>query len=153
MNLQLYMLIPITFWKEADHPRLEKSLVLKKKSNYVNRMALAVKSPPANEGDQRDSGSIPGSGRSPRGGYGNPVQYSWLGNIKDRGTWQAMVHGVTRVNPKGRIRSNLICKHMCGHTFTHTHTHTHLGRVVWPLSSVQSLSRVPLFATPWATAH
>ena len=83
-----------------------------------------VKNPPANAGDRRDSGSIPGSGRSPRGGYGNPVQYFCLGNLKDRGTWQAMVHGFTKT-PKGRIRSNLICKHMCGHAHVHTHTHTH----------------------------
>ena len=40
-----------------------------------------------------DSGSIPGSGRSARGGNGNPNQYSCLGNPMDRGSWQAMVHG------------------------------------------------------------
>ena len=41
-------------------------------------------------------GSIPGSGRSPGKGNGNPLQYSCLGNPKDRGAWQAMVHGVTK---------------------------------------------------------
>ena len=47
-------------------------------------------------GDIRDMGSIPGSGRSPGGGYGNPLQYSGLENPKDRGAWQAMVHRVAK---------------------------------------------------------
>ena len=42
-------------------------------------------------------GLIPGSGRSPGEGNGNPLQYSCLENSMDRGTWQATVHGVTRV--------------------------------------------------------
>ena len=52
-----------------------------------------VKNPPANAGD---AGSIPGSGRSPGGGNGNPLQYSCLENSMDRGAWQATVHGVTK---------------------------------------------------------
>jgi len=44
-----------------------------------------------------DLGSIPGSGRSPGEGNGNPLQYSSLENPMDRGAWQATVHGVTRV--------------------------------------------------------
>ena len=43
-------------------------------------MALLVKNPPANAGDIRDTGSIPGLGRSPGGGHGNPLQYSYLEN-------------------------------------------------------------------------
>ena len=50
-----------------------------------------VKNPPANEGD---AGSIPGSGRSPGAGNGNPLQCSCLENSMDRGAWQATVHGV-----------------------------------------------------------
>ena len=50
---------------------------------------------PANAGDIRDSGLIPGSGRCPGGGYGNPLQYSCLENPMDKGAWQATVHGVT----------------------------------------------------------
>ena len=42
-----------------------------------------------------DPGSIPGSGKSPGGGNGNPLQYSCLENSMDRGAWQATVHGVT----------------------------------------------------------
>ena len=46
---------------------------------------------------QVDRGSITGSGRSPGGGHGNPLQSSCLENPMDRGAWQATVHGVTRV--------------------------------------------------------
>ena len=53
-----------------------------------------VKNSPANAGDVRDAGSIPGLGRSPREGNGNPLQYSCLKNSIDRGAWQATVHGV-----------------------------------------------------------
>ena len=55
-----------------------------------------VKNPPANAGDVGDTGSIPGSGRSPGGGPGNPLQYSCLENSMDRGDLQATVHGVTK---------------------------------------------------------
>ena len=51
-----------------------------------------VKNPPAIAGDTRDAGSIPGSGRSPREGNGNPFQYSCLENSMDRRVWQATVH-------------------------------------------------------------
>ena len=57
-------------------------------------MALVVKNLPANARDTWDAGSIPGSGRSPGGGHGNPFQYSCLENPIDRGAWQATVHGV-----------------------------------------------------------
>ena len=56
------------------------------------RMALLVKSPPANAGDVRDAGLIPGSGRSLGGGHGNQCQYSCLENPMDRGAWWAIVH-------------------------------------------------------------
>ena len=48
-----------------------------------------VKNSPANAGDLRDMGSIPGSGRSSGGGHGNPLQYSYLENPMDRGAQQA----------------------------------------------------------------
>ena len=59
-------------------------------------MALVVENPPANVGDIRDLGLIPGSGRSPRGGSGNPLQYSCLENPLDKGAWWATVHGITK---------------------------------------------------------
>ena len=55
-----------------------------------------LKNLPANAGDIRDAGSIPGSGRSPGGGHGNLLQYSHLKNLMDRGTWQAMIHRVAK---------------------------------------------------------
>ena len=54
-----------------------------------------VKNPPVNPGDRRDMGSIPELGRSPGGGHGNPLQYSFLENPMDRGAWRAIVHRVT----------------------------------------------------------
>ena len=55
-----------------------------------------IKNPPVNAGDPRDTGLIPGLGRSPREGNGNPLQYSCLGNPMDRGAWRATVHGVAK---------------------------------------------------------
>ena len=54
----------------------------------VTQVALVVKNPPANAGDIRDTGSIPGWGRSPGGGRGNPLQYSCREKPMDRGAWR-----------------------------------------------------------------
>ena len=59
-------------------------------------MSLAVKNPPANAGDERDEGSIPGLGRSPGGGNGNQLQYSYHNNPIDREAWWTTVHGVAK---------------------------------------------------------
>ena len=68
-----------------------------------------IKNLPANAGDVRDSGLIPGPGRSPGGGHGNLLQYSCLENPMDRGAWWATVHGVTwRV---GRVGSDVAQMH------------------------------------------
>ena len=60
-------------------------------------MAQTVKNPPANAGDIGDMGSLPGSGRSPGEGNGNPLQYVCLENSMDKGAWQATLHGLQRV--------------------------------------------------------
>ena len=60
------------------------------------QVALVVENPPANVGNIRDVGSIPGSGRSPGGEHGNPLQYSCLENSMDRGGWQPTVPWVTK---------------------------------------------------------
>ena len=57
-------------------------------------MMLVVKNLSANAGDLRDVGSIPGSGGSPGGGHGNPLQYSYLEN--PTGAWRAMVHSISK---------------------------------------------------------
>ena len=51
---------------------------------YASQVALVVRNPPANAGDVRDKGSVPGSGRSPVAGHGNPPQYSCLESPMDR---------------------------------------------------------------------
>ena len=56
-----------------------------------NNHGSVIKNPPASTGD---AGSIPGSGRSPGEGNGNPLQYSCLENPMDKGVWRAKVHGV-----------------------------------------------------------
>ena len=66
-----------------------------------------VKNPPANAGDTRDMDLIPGSGRSPGGRNGNPIQYTCLENPMDRGGWWGAVHGVAESG-----------------TTEHDHTHT-----------------------------
>ena len=55
-----------------------------------------VKNPPANTGDIRDAGSIPGLGRSPGREHGNPLQYSCLENRMDRGAWRTRVDEVAK---------------------------------------------------------
>ena len=60
------------------------------------QVALVVKNLPANTGDLREEGSIPGLGRSPGEGHGNPIQYSCLENPMDRIVWWGMVHRVAK---------------------------------------------------------
>ena len=63
--------------------------------NTGTAVALVVKNLPASAGDLKETGSIPGSGRSPEG-HGSPLQYSCLENPMDRGACQATVHGVAK---------------------------------------------------------
>ena len=65
-------------------------------ATWDSQVALVVKNPPASAGDVRDMGSVPGLGRSPGGGNGNPLQSSCLENPMDRGTCGATVHGVAK---------------------------------------------------------
>ena len=62
----------------------------------ASQVALVVKKPPADAGDVRDVSLIPELGRSPRGGQGNRLQNSSLGNPMDRGYRHAAVNGVTK---------------------------------------------------------
>ena len=75
----------------------------------------SLKNPPARAGDIKETGLIPGSGRSPGGGNGNPLQYSRLENPLHKGAWWATVRRVAK--------SQTQLKQL--HTHTHTHTHTH----------------------------
>ena len=79
---------------------------------WASQVALVVKNLPANAGDIRDAGSIPGWGRSPGGGHGNQLQYPCLENPMDRGAWRATVHGVTKSQTRLKQR--------------HTHSYTYI---------------------------
>ena len=73
----------------------------------LSQVVLVVKNLPANAGDVRDTGSIPESGRSPRGGHGNSFQYYCLENPTDRGAWRVMVHRVAKSQTSlKRLRSS-----------------------------------------------
>ena len=76
---------------------------------------LSLKDSVCNAGTTGDMGSIPGLGRSPAGGHGNPLQYSSLESPMDTGAWQATVHRITK--------SETWLKWCSIHTHTHTHTH------------------------------
>ena len=74
--------------------------VLLKKAKPISLVAPSVKNMPAMQEttcSTGDPGSSPRSGRSPGGGNGNPLQYSYLENAMDRGAWWAIVHGIARV--------------------------------------------------------
>ena len=89
-----------------------KCVVFSYSCNSRGKVALVVKKLPANIGDIRDKVSIPGSGRCHAGGHENPFQYTCLGNPRDRRSWWATVHGVTK---SWTQLSNL--------------AHTHIGRL------------------------
>ena len=61
-----------------------------------SQVVLVVNNLPVNVGDVKDMGSNPGSGKSPGGGCGNPLQYSCLKNPMNRGAWWSAVHIVTK---------------------------------------------------------
>ena len=76
-------------------PQMVKNLPAMRRPG-ASQVALVVNN--AMQETQADGGSIPGMGRSPGGGQGNPLQYSCLGNPIDRGTWKAAVHGCTALD-------------------------------------------------------
>ena len=75
-----------------------------------------VKNLPANAGDIRDMGSIPGSGRSAGGGHSNPLQYSCLENPMDRGAWWVIVHRITQSWTQIKLLSMHVCTQEGSHT-------------------------------------
>ena len=70
----------------------------------ASQFALVVKSLSVSAGDLSNTDLIAGSGRSPGGGHGNPIQYSCLENSMDRGAWWATVHRVA----KNQIQLNFL---------------------------------------------
>ena len=91
-----------------------------------------MKNPPANAGDARDVSSIPGSGRSPGGGDGNPLQYSCRENFMDRGAWPAIVQMVTELDMTEQTERTRTC----------AHTHTHSKGTAWTSSVFSEFGRL-----------
>ena len=80
-----HSLVPLMDEKKGVPFNLRYGGQLGNKREIASQVVLVVKNPPANAGDVRDVGSIPGWGRSPGEGHGNPLQYSCLENPMDRG--------------------------------------------------------------------
>ena len=82
----------------------------------ASQVALLVKDLPASTGDAKDAGSIPGSGRSPEVGNGNPLQYPCLDNPMDRGTRWAAVHGCKELDMTEQLSTAIITAWLWGST-------------------------------------
>ena len=129
-------------------PQTLTTLLISYTSIQASQVAL-VKNLPASSGDIKDMGSSPRLGKCHGGGHDNPLQYSCLENPMDRRAWRASVHRV--VKSQTRLKQ-----------LSRAHTHTPIKSTKFkkkavtsfPLffSSVQSLSQVQLFATPWTAA-
>ena len=125
----------LSLLKSSDY--LVKSLVKGTMATGASQVALVVKNPPANAGDRRDAGSIPGSGRSPGGGQGNPLRYFCLENPTDRGDWWATVHRVAKSWTQLKRRSS--------HADHHGHV---LKAVCSSLWQVQKFAQLTLSELP-----
>ena len=104
-NIYIYSLIYDCENLKIDHRGNKKESAFKSARNrfskpyhtrWTSQLVLMAKNLPANAGDVRDEGSIPGSRRSTGGGHGNPLQYFCLENPTDRGVWRVTVHGVAK---------------------------------------------------------
>ena len=93
-----------------------------------------VRNPPASAGDVRDAGLIPGSGRSPGVGNGNPLQYSCLENPMDRGAWQAAVHGVTKSHNMTEVTWHTAHNNIPSYEYTTFCPSMYLSMDVWVVS-------------------
>ena len=89
----MYNMLTIT-----DNTMLYNCNLLREQRGFLG--GASGKEPICQTRDIRDTGLIPGSGRSPGGGHGNPLQYSCLENPTDRGAWQATVHRITKTRLK-----------------------------------------------------
>ena len=95
-------------WRATVHGVTESDMT-EQLTLRASQVALVVKSSPASAGDVRDTGSIPGLGRSPGGGHGTPLQYSCLENPMDRGAWWATVHRVAESQARLKRLSMAAC--------------------------------------------
>ena len=100
---------------ETYHRKL---LDMEKVYMVYSQMEQLAKNSPATAGDARNSGLIPGSGRSSGEGNGIPLQCSCVGNITDRGAWRATVHKVA----ESQTRLNMHAHDMTHNILQHNHT-------------------------------
>ena len=91
-HTRMQILHPVYCLKFRDRGTVRISFVLEFKKGFP--IGSVVKNLPADPEDTRDAGLIPGWGRSPGEGHGNPLQCSCLQNPMDRGAWRATVHRV-----------------------------------------------------------
>ena len=102
---------------------------------------LSGKESACNAGDPGDMGSIPGSGRSPGGGNGNPLQFSCLENPMDREAWQATVYGITKSQTLAeQLSTHTLCRtagpcKSCSYSYSRVTSHG-LGLVGWFLDEL-----------------
>ena len=101
-------------------------------------VALVVKNLPTSAGYIRDVGSIPGLGRSPGRQHGNPLQYSCLENLMDRGTWRAMAHRVAKsqtwlkwLSVHAHMDRMAACYHKPTHPITNHKATVHFTKHIW----------------------
>ena len=117
---------------------------------WAFQVLAAVKNPPANARVSGDSGSIPGSGRSPGGGNGNPLQYSCLENSTDRGAWQGY-------SPWGLKRVRHDWAHsMHAHTFlfiSPKSTLTEKFQCIWTFDTKETILSLPFASHPHVLLH
>ena len=116
-----------------------------------SQVVLMVKNLPANAGDIREACSVPGSGRSPGGGSGNPLQYSCLENPMDRGAWRATGQGLKESDTTEAAHLQ---------AWTHArHAHMKIYRKVNSTGATISSSRIPQWKAlvklciPWGTGQ
>ena len=84
---------PLGFFPFSKKKKKKKLMVAE---GVASQKVLVVKNLPANTGDARDVGFVPGSGRSPGEGHANPLQYPCLESPRDRGAWRATVNGIAK---------------------------------------------------------
>ena len=95
----------------------------------ASQVVLVMKNLPANAGDVRGAGSIPGSGRPPRGGGSNPLQHSCLESPLDRGAWRATVHGVAKSQTRLKRPSTHAPDEQISESHTRAQSQGHLSNV------------------------
>ena len=117
-----------------------------------NQVGLLVKNLPANAGDLRNVGLIPGSGRSPGGGNGNPLQFSCLENPMDRRAWLATVQRVTKSQTQRQWLSMQEVKLVCDQIHVHPWPDFHSWDLLcpWPIQLLLALWMICCSSYSWA---